>query len=136
MRCRGLGEMGTSLRRKPEVAAAGDATEASVTHRCRNLTAQPAWQASDLAIAGSLASLLAPAWLLPEASWLPLCRALARIPGLTDQGLLARTATSLQAALGEQDLRRARALACDLQAAVYELRMQNLRAWRPGGWTP
>jgi lauroyl/myristoyl acyltransferase len=118
------------------VAAGGEAVGASRTHRRRSLAARPAWQASDFVIAGSLASLLLPAWLLPEASWPILCRALARIPWLTDRPLFGRTAASLQAALGERDHRRAAALARNLQAAVYELRMQNLRAWRPGGWEP
>jgi lauroyl/myristoyl acyltransferase len=118
------------------VAAGGEAVGASRTHRRRSLAARPAWQASDLVIAGSLASLLLPAWLLPEAAWPMLCRALARIPWLTDRPLFVRTAASLQAALGERDHRRAAALARNLQAAVYELRMQNLRAWRPGGWEP
>ena len=31
---------------------------------------------------------------------------------------------------------QAASIALDLQAAVYELRMQNLRCWRPGGWRP
>jgi hypothetical protein len=93
--------MGISLRRQSQVAADSGVTEASVTHRRRNLAARPAWQASDLAIAGSLASLTAPAWLLPERSWPALCRTLARIPWLTDQSLLKRTAARLQAALGE-----------------------------------
>jgi lauroyl/myristoyl acyltransferase len=129
--------MGKYLRTKPEtVAAGGRAFGALRTPRRRNLAARPAWQASDLLIAGSLAGLLLPAWLLPEASWPVLCRALARTPWLTDQPLLKRTAASLQAALDERDHRRAAVLARDLQAAVYELRMQNLRAWRPGGWEP
>lgn len=114
----------------------GEAAEAFVTHRRRDVAARPAWQRSDLAIAGSLAGLLLPAWLVPEARWPALCRALARFPGVADRPLLAHTATRLQAALGDVDHRRAKSLAYDLQAAVYELRMQNLRAWRPGGWEP
>ncbi|MGH6894503.1 MAG: hypothetical protein ACREEP_19825 [Dongiaceae bacterium] len=105
-------------------------------HRPRNLAPRPAWQASDLAIAGSLAALLPPSWLLPESSWAPLCRALARMPGLVDRAMLDRNAEAVQAALGEPDRRRADAIARDLQAAVYELRMQNLRSWRPGRWRP
>jgi len=129
--------MGTILPKRSEIAAdGGEGTGASVTRRRRSLTARAVWQSSDLVVAGSLASLLVPAWLLPEDSWPALCRTLARAPGLTDRSLLARTAASLQAALGEPDPLRAGALARNLQAAVYELRMQNLRAWRPGGWNP
>src|SRR5215470_17154050 len=102
--------------RSQSVAERDDVADASVAHRRRNLAARPTWQRSDLAIAGSLAGLLAPAWLLPEAWWPPLCRALTRIPGLTDRSLLARTADSLRVALEEQDGRRAAALARDLQA--------------------
>ncbi len=129
--------MGAILPKETEAAAGdADAPGASVVHRPRNLAARPEWQKSDLAIAGSLAGLLPLSWLLPEGAWAPLCRALARTPGPVDRSTFDRTAANIQAALGEPDRRRAEAIARDLQAAVYELRMQNLRAWRPGGWRP
>lgn len=129
--------MGIDLPKQLEATSGNaDAPVAPVVHRPRNVAPRPAWQASDLAIAGSLAALLAPSWLLPEGSWTLLCRGLARIPGLVDRAMLDRIAGIIRAALGEPDRRRADAIARDLQAAVYELRMQNLRAWRPGGWHP
>jgi hypothetical protein len=94
------------------------------------------WHRSDLAIAGSLAALLPPSWLLPERSWTSLCRALARMPLLIDRAALDRTAGIIQAATREPDRQCAEVTARDLLAAVYELHMKNWRAWRPGGWHP
>jgi lauroyl/myristoyl acyltransferase len=94
------------------------------------------WNVSDLAIAGSLIALLPPAWLLPESTWWHLCRAISRAPGLVDQTTLNRTIAGIEGALVGPDHERAASIARDLQAAVYELRMQNLRSWRPGGWRP
>ncbi|HEV8390597.1 MAG TPA: lysophospholipid acyltransferase family protein [Dongiaceae bacterium] len=116
-------------------AGIGETRAASIVHRPRALAPRPLWLWSDLAIAGSLAALLPVSWLLPEHTWSLLCRALARVPGLADRAMLGRTAGIIRAVLNEP-AERAAAIACDLQAAVYELRMQNLRAWRPGGWRP
>ncbi|WP_374372393.1 lysophospholipid acyltransferase family protein [Dongia sp.] len=77
-----------------------------------------------------------PAWLLPERLWGPLWRGIARIPVFTNRRAIARSADTIQAALGEVDRRRAEGIARDLRAAIYEMRMQDLRAWRPGGWRP
>jgi lauroyl/myristoyl acyltransferase len=83
-----------------------------------------------------LAILVLPSWLLPERFWAPLWRTAARIPMLTNGRAVRRTAESVQAALGETDKSRSEAIVRDLRASVYELRMQDLRGWRPGGWTP
>lgn len=91
---------------------------------------------SDIVVAGSLLGLLGPSWLLPETCWAPFCRLLPRIRGLVDQASLAKASQNIRLALGLQDHRQADRIARDLQAAVYELRMQNLRAWRPDGWRP
>lgn len=134
--------MGAIQHKRPDAERSGEQpVEGKVTHRPRSLGQKPLWQRSDLAIAGSLVALLPPAWILPERAWWPLCRAVARTPGLVDQATLAKTIAGIAAALPEPDPARARAIALDLQAAVYELRMQNLRAWRPGGgalgaWRP
>lgn len=105
-------------------------------YRPRSLGARPLWQTSDLAIAGSLLALLPPAWLLAERMWPHFCRAVCRVPGLVDRPTLRRTTASIQAALAGMSPAQAASIALDLQAAVYELRMQNLRCWRPGGWRP
>lgn len=134
--------MGAVQHKKPDAERDGEQPVASkVTHRPRSLGQRPQWQRSDLAIAGSLLALAPPAWVLPERAWWPLCRAVARTPALVDQPTMAKTIAGIMAALPEPDPARARAIAEDLQAAVYELRMQNLRAWRPGGgpmggWRP
>lgn len=129
--------MGAILPEGSEAAAgAAEARVASVIHRPRNLAPRPAWQRSDLAVAGSLAALLPLSWLLPERFWRPLCRVIALTPGLVDRATVGRNAAAIQAALGEPEGRRGDLIARDLQAAVYHLRMQNLRAWRPGGWHP
>jgi lauroyl/myristoyl acyltransferase len=91
---------------------------------------------SDLLIAIGLASLLIPAWVLPERTWGPLWRAAARVPLVTSRRAVKQTATSIRKALGDVDRRRAEGIAQDLKACVYEMRFQDLRAWRPGGWRP
>lgn len=122
---------------RPQLTARGAAEQVErLVHRRRNLAGRPMWHRSDLAIAGSLAALLPPSWLLPERSWTSLCRGLARMPWLIDRAALDRTAGIIQAATREPDRQCAEVTARDLLAAVYELRMQNWRAWRPGGWHP
>jgi lauroyl/myristoyl acyltransferase len=107
-----------------------------VKRRRRNLAQQPDWTISDLLIALGLASLVIPAWVLPESWWAPLWRAAARIPFLTSRRAVKQTAKSIRTALGDVDRRRAEDIAQDLKACVYEMRLQDLRAWRPGGWRP
>lgn len=114
---------------------------ARLLRRPRVLADRPAWNSDDLVIAGSLAALLPAAWLLREAVWPGLCRLIARMPLLVDRKSLARTAQAIERCLPGADARRALRIAQDLQAAVYELRLQNLRAWRPAGvrgagWRP
>lgn len=103
--------------------------------RRRDLGDRPAWSSGDLVIAGSLLGLLPVAWLLPEYSWRRLTRVVAGLP-LVDRESLARTAQAIQQCRAGTDATEAMKIALELQAAVYELRLQNLRAWRPGGWHP
>jgi len=91
---------------------------------------------SDLLIAIGLASLLIPAWVLPERTWAPLWRAAARVRLVTSRRAVKQTAKSIRKALGNVDRRRAEGIAQDLKACVYEMRFQDLRAWRSGGWRP
>jgi lauroyl/myristoyl acyltransferase len=91
---------------------------------------------SDVAIALGLATQLLPAWILPERTWAPFWRAAARLGLLTSTRAIRRNAKSIVAALGDVDMERACTIARDLKAAVYEIRFQDLRAWRPGGWQP
>ncbi len=107
-----------------------------VKRRRRNLAEQPDWSLSDLLIAIGMASLLIPAWVLPEALWAPFWRAAARLPLLTSRRAVKQTGKSIRKALGDVDRRRAEDIAQDLKACVYEMRFQDLRAWRPGGWRP
>src|SRR5262249_5852605 len=109
---------------------------AAIVHKGRKDKAQPAWRFGDLSTALGLALLLLPAWLLPERSWAPIWRALARLPLLVNQKAIRRTAPEIAMALGLADRGRATAIARNLKAAVYEMRMQDLRGWRPGGWNP
>ena len=57
-----------------------------------------------------------------------------------DRTSLGITAKSIERCLPATDSQKAIQIARDLQAAVYELRLQNLRVWRPrflgGGWNP
>jgi lauroyl/myristoyl acyltransferase len=111
--------------------------EGLVTKR-RKRGGRAGWAMSDLTTGLGLGLLLLPAWILPERSWAPLWRALARLP-LTDQRAIRKTAKGIATALGDVGDPRAQAIARDLKAAVYEIRMQDLRAWRPdwlGAWSP
>ncbi|HJT12215.1 MAG TPA: hypothetical protein VJ790_06330 [Dongiaceae bacterium] len=108
-----------------------------IVHRPRKLAPPAAWRKADLASAAGLAALLLPSWLLPEPLWTSVWRAIARIPVLRNRRGVKRNAHNIKAALGESLGRRcAEAAACDLNAAGYELCMQDLRGWRPGGWCP
>jgi lauroyl/myristoyl acyltransferase len=109
---------------------------ALIVHRPRRLAPPPAWRKSDLSAAAGLALMLLPSWLLPERLWAPVCRAVARLPVPANRSRINRDADNIQAALGEPDQRRARTIAQDLDSAIYELCLQDLRAWRPGGWRP
>ncbi|HET6159407.1 MAG TPA: lysophospholipid acyltransferase family protein [Dongiaceae bacterium] len=106
-----------------------------IAHKLRKLASRPSWKIADITTALGLIVLLLPSWLLPEALWAPfsLWRILAHIPG---RRAIKQTGKSIQAALGDIDQRRAEAIARDLKAAVYELRMEDLRGWRPHGWNP
>jgi len=108
----------------------------TIVHRPRKFAPPPAWQLSDLTTAASLALLLLPSWVLPERLWAPLWRGRVRMRILTNRRAIKHAAKIIQAALGDADRPRAEAIAGDLRAAVNELRMQDLRAWRPGGWHP
>jgi lauroyl/myristoyl acyltransferase len=58
-----------------------------------------------------------------------------RIPVLRRRPDIKHSADNIKTALGEP-AGRAETIARDLKAATYELCMQDLRAWRPGGWRP
>jgi lauroyl/myristoyl acyltransferase len=104
-------------------------------HRPRPDTARASWQADDLVIAASLAGLLPFAWLLPERLWRGFCRAVARLP-IVDRKLLAGNADAIRRCFAKIGQPAAMDLAVSLLAAVYELRLQNLRALWPGAWQP
>src|SRR5262245_16189465 len=125
------------LSAQSEITAKGTAARSElIAHQRRKLAPRQAWAMSDLLTIAGLAALLLPSWLLPERTWGPLWRASARIPVLTSGRAIRQNTKNIQAALHEPDRRRAEAIARDLKAAVYELRMQDLRAWRPDGWKP
>ena len=107
-----------------------------IVHRPRRLAPPAAWRKTDLVNAAGLAALLLPSWLLPEPVWAPVWRAIARFPVLRSRGDIKRHAANIKAALGQSAGRCPEAIARDLEAAIYELYMQDLRAWRPGGWRP
>ncbi|HET6158625.1 MAG TPA: hypothetical protein VFE34_09800 [Dongiaceae bacterium] len=80
--------------------------------------------------------LLLPSWLLPERLWTRLSHARIDLSARTNGRGIERTAEIVRAALGDHDAQRCEAIARDLKAAIYELRMQDLRGWRLGGWHP
>jgi lauroyl/myristoyl acyltransferase len=128
-----LGNIGAASR---DAAEPGPSPAAAIVHKRRRLGPRPAWRAFDLLIALGLALLLLPSWLLPERSWGPIWRGLARLPVVTNQRAIRRRARDIGQALGLADPSRAAHIARGLKATVYEMRMQDLRAWRPGGWNP
>jgi lauroyl/myristoyl acyltransferase len=122
--------------RSVAVAGGTAARNELIAHHPRKRARRPAWQIPDLLTSLGLAALLLPSWLLPERTWGPLWRTIARLPILTSGRRVRQIAKSIQVALDEPDRQRAEAIARDLKASVYELRMQDLRAWRPDGWKP
>lgn len=103
--------------------------------RRRDATARPAWRMSDLFTALGLAAAIPPAWLLPEWSWAPILRMAARVPLFTNQRAIRARARDIAAAL-DVPMPQARRIARALRAAIYEMSLQDLRGWRPGGWRP
>ena len=115
----------------------GDAVQGdAIKRKQRKLAEGPAWQSSDLSAIASLILLLPPAWLLPEPLWAPLCRARIALSSLTGARAIKRTAKTVRKALGQSDTARSEAIIRGLKAAVHEMRLQDLRAWRPDGWRP
>jgi lauroyl/myristoyl acyltransferase len=110
--------------------------QGQLVRKPRKSIERAAWAASDIKTAASLAALLLPAWILPERWWEPLWRGGTHLPFITKRRVIQRTADRIQAALGDIGADRARAIARGLKAAIYEVRCQDLRAWRPGGWAP
>jgi len=133
-----MGEVvgGNSAELTAPVAADSGTAREGIVRRSRKAGPRPAWRMSDIWTSLGLAALLLPSWLLPEASWAPLWRIAARFPLLTSRKAVRRNAKRIQAALVDVDRRHAAAIAQDVKAAVYEMRMQDLRSWRPGGWHP
>lgn len=104
-------------------------------HKARKRARQPAWGFGDVGTILGLAVLLPPCWLLPESWWAPLWRARMRLRLLSNRRAVRYAAGHIRAALG-LDGREAERMAEELRAAVHEMQMQDLRAWRPGGWHP
>jgi lauroyl/myristoyl acyltransferase len=118
-----------------EIAADSGRADA-IKRKKRKLKSGPSWLWSDLGAIVSMILLLPAAWLLPERLWAPLCRARIALSSLTGAGAVKRTAKTVRKALGETDVARSHAVIRGLKAAVHEMRMQDLRGWRPGGWDP
>jgi lauroyl/myristoyl acyltransferase len=102
----------------------------------RNRADRVAWAMSDVKTALSLAVLALPAMILPERWWGPLWRAGTHLPFITRRRVIRRAAKTIETALADVSADRARAIARGLKAAVFQVRCMDLRAWRPGGWTP
>lgn len=111
-----------------------------VVHRGRKLFDRRDWSATDIATILGLIALLPPAWILPESLWRPFWRGLARFPLLTSAKAARRTGKIIAKALGDITPAAGEGIARDLKACVYEMRLQDLRGWRPawlgGDWQP
>lgn len=75
------------------------------------------------------------AWSLPEAAWWPLSRLFGRVDAAMKPARTHRHTARIAATLKLPD-NYARRVAVETRANSYEERFQNMRAWRPGGWTP
>ncbi len=109
-------------------------------HKARKFEHQPAWSMNDAGTAAGLAAVLLPSWILPERWWGPLWRARVRLKLLTNRKAIRYAARHIKATLGV-DAQEAERISEHLRAAVHEMQMQDLRAWRPGigqagGWRP
>ena len=128
------------LSKQSDASADIDAGQAdAIMRKKRKLAAGPAWTLSDVTTAISLLLLLVPAWILPERLWAPLARARMGLTSRFKRGTrraIRSTGKSVRAALGDPDAARAEAIVRGLKEAVYEMRLQDLRGWRPGGWNP
>ena len=124
------------LSSQSDTATDGVAKIGTITHKARKPKATPGWTLGDVSTMVSLALLWAPAWLLPEQLWSPLCRARVGLGALTGERTIKSTGKNVGAALGEQDGARCLAIMREQKAAVHEMRLQDLRGWRPGGWQP
>lgn len=132
---------GAILAQKSDASGETTQTNASQTdgivHKARKYGKQKAWSLGDVGTILGLIVQLPPAWILPESWWGPLWRARQR---LVSGGAVRYAAKHMMAAIG-LDKRTATRHAQDLRAAVHEMQMQDLRAWRPGigqagGWNP
>jgi lauroyl/myristoyl acyltransferase len=128
-------------KQKTESAIDGDASpdpagqERGIVHKARKYETQPAWSMSDVSTVAGLIALLLPAWVLPESWWGPLWRARLRLKLLTNRTAVRYAAKQIRATLGVE-AGKAERISEGLRAAVHEMQMQDLRAWRPGGWNP
>jgi lauroyl/myristoyl acyltransferase len=113
-------------------ADSGDA----IKRKRRKLADGPAWQFSDLVTTASLLLLAVPSWMLPERTWGPFWRRWMHLGALVKPSAIRRNGKTIRKALGLSDKPATNAMARDLKAAVYEMRMQDLRGWLPGGWQP
>jgi lauroyl/myristoyl acyltransferase len=124
---------------KPEAEAASPGR--TLVRKPRKREERAAWAGSDLVTLFSLAALMLPSWILPERWWAPLWRAGMNLPFLGKPKAVRRNGRVIERALGNVSTDQARAIARNLKASVYEIRCQDLRAWRPswnsrGGWAP
>ncbi|WP_119302555.1 LpxL/LpxP family acyltransferase [Dongia deserti] len=129
-------QSGTVLPEQPGTTADRAGPGDAIKRKKRKLKAGPAWKLSDLVTAASLILLVLPAWILPERLWAPLWRGWIGVVSLVKRSAMKRNGKTIRTALGLSDVAHSEAIARDLKAAVYEMRMQDLRGWRPGGWTP
>jgi len=109
--------------------------QSTIVHKARKAAQQKAWSLGDVATILGLVALLPPSWLLPESWWAPLWRARLRLRLFAKRGAVRFAAMQMRAATGMEP-RAAVRHGEELRAAVHEMQMQDLRAWRPGGWNP
>ena len=99
---------------------AGDDPDRSdaIKRKRRKLKAGPAWHWSDLGAIASLVLLLAPAWLLPERWWGPLCRA--RVESLLSR-IHPRYADAIRLRVLEERPRQEAALALGVAVGTFDV---------------
>lgn len=117
-----------------ETAQAAAPQREAIVHKARKQAKQKAWSLGDAATILRLILQLPFAWILPESWWGPLWRARLRLR-LASRKAVRYAAKQMRGAAGIPAAAATRH-AEELRAAVHEMELQDLRAWRPGGWHP
>lgn len=107
-----------------------------VRRAAKKASARPAIAKSDITTAIRLAASVPAAWLLPQSVWPSLARGASWLGAKLSGKTTAAVASRMKRALAGKDGAVSEDLAAGLRGARYEVALQCLRGYRPGGWHP